>query len=187
MQHILNKRFGTLGLMVLAAGLSRLLPHPSNFTPVEAMALFGAAYFTNRWLALALPLVSLWISDLVLNNVVYAQYNDHFVWLYGGFYWVYGAFILNAVLGMFLLKKVSPLRVLFTCLLSGGLFFIITNFGVWLGSSMYPQTWSGLLMCYTVALPYLTNTLAGNVVYAAVMFGAFELAQQRLSVLKIKA
>lgn len=73
--------FVVITLIGLAA-LSRLLPHPPNFTAVGAMALFGAAYLSPRWLGFAVPFAALWMSDLIINNVVYAAYFDQFVWFY---------------------------------------------------------------------------------------------------------
>src|SRR5690554_7475691 len=75
-------RFGVLMLIVVLAAFSRLIPHPPNFTPIGAMALFGAAWFTNRFQALLLPLLALWLSDLALNNLIYAGYYEGFTWLH---------------------------------------------------------------------------------------------------------
>lgn len=76
--------------MLLLAATSRLVPHPTNFAPVGAMALFGGAYFRSRWAAYLLPVLSLWLSDLFINNVVYAAYYDDFTLLQGYMVWVYG-------------------------------------------------------------------------------------------------
>ncbi|MDD2300415.1 MAG: hypothetical protein PHU69_12360, partial [Fermentimonas sp.] len=84
--------------------MSRLLPHPPNFAPIGAMALFGAAYFSKKYWAFIIPIASMWVSDLILNNVIYGQYFDHFVWFYSGSLFTYGAFALIVVLGMFTLK-----------------------------------------------------------------------------------
>ena len=179
-------RFGVISLMILLAAFSRLIPHPPNFAPIGAMALFGAAYFSQRYLAFAIPIISMWLSDLVLNNVVYGQYFDHFVWFYQGFYWTYGAFIIIGVVGFFILKKIQLKSVVFASLLAAVLFFVISNFGVWASGTMYPKNFSGLLACYTAAIPFFKNTLMGNLVYSGVLFGAFELAQNRIPILKIQ-
>ncbi len=94
----INLRFGVLFLIVISAAFSRLLPHPPNFTPIGAMALFGAAYFSKKHIALILPIIAMFLSDLVINNVVYAQYFDGFTFFYPGFYWTYGAFIVIGLL-----------------------------------------------------------------------------------------
>ncbi len=180
-------RFIALAAVVLLAAFSRLLPHPANFAPIGAMALFGAAYFHKKPLALLVPIVSMWLSDLVLNNVVYGQYFDHFVWFYQGCYWTYGAFIFIGVVGFVLLKKVKVANLLAASLSASVLFFLVSNFGVWASTAMYPHTASGLMACYTAALPFFKNTLLGDLVYSGVLFGAFELAQYKITALRFQS
>lgn len=180
----INTRFGVLALMVLTAAFSRLLPHPPNFAPIGAMALFGAAYFSKKHLALMLPIVAMWLSDLVINNVIYAQYFDGFTFFYQGFYWTYGAFLAIGILGFLLLKIVKVQNVLLSSILAALLFFAISNFGVWQSGVMYPKTFSGLMTCYTAGVPFLKNAILGNLVYSSVLFGAFELAQYKYHSLK---
>jgi prepilin signal peptidase PulO-like enzyme (type II secretory pathway) len=183
MQTKLNLRLGVLALIVLAAAMSRLLPHPPNATAVGAMALFGGAYFSQRWQSVLVPLVAMWLSDLVLNNVVYKAYNPNFTFFTEGSILIYGSIALIAVLGWTLLKKVKMLNVIGASLLGSVAFFLISNFGVWLYSTMYPQSIAGLMTCYAAGLPFLMNTVLGDMVWCAVLFGGFELAQQRVSVL----
>ncbi|MCU0354094.1 MAG: hypothetical protein MUD08_10220 [Cytophagales bacterium] len=183
MKQLIQPRTGVLAGMVLLAALSRLLPHPDNFTPVGAMALFGGAYFANRWAAVAVPLLSMWFSDLVLNNVFYRAYNPSFAWFTPGGYWIYGSILLTVVLGWLMLRKVTVMRVAAASLSASVLFFVVTNFGVWLGGDMYPQTFEGFTACYVAALPFFRNAALGDLVYCAVMFGVFALAQRRFPVL----
>jgi hypothetical protein len=181
----INLRFGVLSIIILLAAFSRLIPHPPNFAPVSAMALFGAAYFSKKHLALLFPIVAMWLSDLVLNNVVYGRYFDGFTFFYQGFYWTYSAFIIIGMLGFFLLKKVGAFRLILASISASILFFLISNFGVWASGFMYPLTWDGLLTCYTAALPFFQNTLTGDLVYNGVLFGSFELARHKFPVLQI--
>lgn len=176
-----NLRIGILILMIVAAALSRLLPHPFNFTPIGAMALFGAAYFSDKRLAFIVPFLAMWLSDLWLNNVTYPAANG-FQWT--GNAWVYGSFALIVLLGFGLLRRVKVAAVLGTSLLASILFFLITNFSVWLGSTAYPQNMTGLLACYGAGIPFFWNTIAGDLFYCAVLFGGFEWAQNRLPVLQ---
>lgn len=97
----------TVGITL--AVLSRLIPHPSNFAPMMAMGIFGGALFMKRIWALIIPILSIWLSDFLLNNVVYGQYFDHFVWLYEGWYWQYGIYFLTPIISMLVFKKVSVL------------------------------------------------------------------------------
>ncbi len=159
-----------IGLIVLAAA-SRLLPHWPNFGPVGAMALFGAATFPRKWMAWVVPFLALYLSDLVLNNVLYSEY-------YTGFYWgfnsgVYLGFSLTVALSFGLLRgrEFSWLRLGGVILGTTLLFFLLTNFGTWLGSSFYPQSVAGLLAAYAAGLPFLLSSLAGDLFFAGVLFG----------------
>lgn len=153
------------------AAISRLLPHPYNFTPIGAMALFGAAYFKQRWMAFLIPALALWISSLLLDNLVYAAYYEGFVWFSNG--GVYLAFILVALLGMGLLKKVTMPRLLAGSLGASVLFFLVTNFMVWAGGLLYPMTLSGLMACFAAGLPFFRNAVLGDLFYVAVLFGSY--------------
>lgn len=175
----INLRFRVLSLMLLTAAFSRLLPHPPNFAPIGTMALFGAAYFSKKHIALILPILTMWLSDLVINNVIFAQYFDGFTLFYQGFYWTYGAFAVISILGFFLLKNINIKNITIASTLAALLFFLISNFGVWQSGTMYPKTIAGLAACYNAGLPFFKNTLFGNLVYSAILFGAFELAQYK--------
>ena len=173
----INLRFGLIALLILMAALSRLLPHPSNFAPIAGMGLFGAAYFSKKYFAFLIPFVAYWISDMLLNNIVYTQYYDSFQWF--GDPLVYASFALIIVLGIVLLKKVNVSRLLGAGISSSVLFFLITNFGTWLGGSTYPQTFEGLIACYVAGVPFFWNTLAGDLFYITVLFGSFELVKRQ--------
>jgi hypothetical protein len=152
-------------VIILAAALSRLLPHPVNFAPIAAMALAGGVYLDKRS-ALIIPLAVLVISDIIIgfhNTILF----------------VYGSFVLIGLMGLWLKSHKKPLPILGTALLSSIIFFVITNFGVWLtgGGWFYPKTWQGLVECYTLAIPFFRNTIAGDLVYTVVLFGVFEIAE----------
>jgi len=159
---------------ILFAALARLLPHAYNFTPLGAIALFGAAYFPKKKWALIIPILALWLSDLVLNNVVYAAYYDGFAFFTSGFLYIYGAFAMIVILGVLLLKKITFPRVIGGALGGSVIFFVISNLGVWLSSPLYPNTFEGLMMCYTAAIPFFHYTIAGNLIYSGVLFGGYE-------------
>ena len=181
----LNLRFGVITLLILLAAMSRLLPHPPNFTPIGGMALFGAACFAKRYWAFLVPIAAMWISDVILNNVVYGPYFEHFVWFYRGSLFTYGAFALIVLLGMLTLKKIRILHLIASALGASVLFFLVSNFGVWFAGVMYPKTVAGLMACYTAGLPFFQNTLAGDLVYTAILFGAFELSARRFPQLQL--
>jgi len=179
MSKQIDVRFGLIAMMIVFAAFSRLLPHPVNFTPVGGMALFGAAYFTKKYWAFIIPLVAMFLSDLVINNLVYPvlypQYYEGFTLMTQGWYWMYGSFALIAALGIFALKKVKLPVLIGTSLGASLIFFLITNFGTWASGLIYPAGLAGLGMSYAAGLPFLLNTIAGDLFYVGVMFGSFEL------------
>ena len=155
-------------LIIILAAAPRLIPHPPNFTPIIAIGLFGGAYIQNRSLAVLIPICAMFLSDLFLG-------------LHGTVYWVYGSLLLVVILGMILINKVNIKNCTAAALSGSFLFFLITNFGVWLTSSYYPKNIEGILSCYTLALPFLGNTLASSLIYSAVMFGGYELLKRSLA------
>lgn len=180
----MNKRLLVLSGLILAAAISRLIPHPYNFAPIGAMSLFGAAYFSDKKLSFILPFVAMFISDLLINNILYASYYQGFTIFTPGFLWVYGAIAAIVIAGIFILKKVSVSRILVGSLSASIIFFVISNFGVWLSDPDYPLTISGLLLCYEMAIPFFQNTIAGDLVYSGVLFGSFEFAKTKIPELK---
>jgi len=160
-------RFSTLTGMVLAAALFRILPHPPNFSPIAAIALFGGAQFADKRAAFAMPLAAMFLSDLVLGLHTLTPV-------------VYGCFALVVCLGLWLRRQRSAGRIAVAALVGSVLFFAITNFAVWAGTNMYPRTAAGLAGCYTAAIPFFGNTLAGDFTFTTVLFGGLALAECRL-------
>jgi hypothetical protein len=162
-------------VIILAAALSRLLPHPVNFTPIAAMALAGGVYLDKRS-AMIIPLAALFLSDLIIG-------------FHNTIFFVYGSFVLIGLMGLWLKSHKKPFPVLGTAALSSTIFFVITNFGVWLtgGGWFYPKTWQGLVECFTLAIPFFRNTLAGDLVYTVVLFGVFEIVEYVLQMHEKKA
>lgn len=149
----------------------------ANFSPVGAMALFGGAFFNHRWKAAVLPLGTLFLSDFILQQTVYAAYNSGI--LYSGWWWVYGAFLLMVGVGRLLLHTVTAGRLFLAVIVTILIHWIVTDFGVWLGSKLYAQNMGGYMNCLIAAIPFELRFLAGTVIYGAVLFGGFLLLQQR--------
>lgn len=179
----LSIKVGILTLIILLTAFSRIIPHMPNFSPLGAIGLFGAAHFSKKWQAFLIPIAATWLSDLFINNVIYTQYYPTFTWFYEGFYWQYGSYLLITLLGIFVLKKVTPQRVIVGALFSTAIFFLITNFACWPG---YPQTFEGLMTCYAAGIPYLKGTLLGDLFYSGVLFGSFAFAQKQFPVLNFQ-
>jgi hypothetical protein len=178
-------RTWVLVAMILLAAFSRLIPHMPNFSPLGAIGLFGAAYFNEKWKAFLIPIAATWLSDLFINNLIYAQYYPTFTWFYSGFYWQYGSYLIITLVGFFLFKKVNTPRVLFGALSSTVIFFLITNFGCWIGSTLYTQDLSGLMQSYLAGIPFIKGTFLGDLFYSGALFTTFAIAQSQLPALKL--
>lgn len=177
-------RVGIICTMIFVVTFSRFLSPIHNFSPLGAVALFGAAYFAKKWQAFLIPILAIFLSDLFINNVVLHQYYPNFTWFYEGFYWQYGSYLLITLMGIFLFKKINTSRVVAGALLSTVLFFVISNFGSWATGVMYPKTLDGLVACYIAGIPFIKGTLMGTLFYSALMFGSFSLAQTQIPALQ---
>jgi hypothetical protein len=169
------------GMIVLAA-LTRVLPHPPNFSPVEAIALFGGAYFAARHWAVLVPLLAMLASDVALALIQGGVYMDYFLGL--GFWLVYATIALTTLLGFGLRGRVTGGRVLGYSLVASVIFFLVTNFGVWAGGTMYPKTIDGLAMAYAAGIPFFQWTVLGTLSYSALLFGGFALLRRRVPALR---
>jgi hypothetical protein len=183
----MSRRFIILSLLVIVAMLTRLIPHWPNFTAVGAVAIFGGMMFKRNAWALFIPMVALFLSDLFINNIIYASFYDGWQWFTGGYYFIYGAFLLSVVLGRFATKKGNLLSMGISGGVSALLFYLITNFGAWLGNPLYPQNFQGLMASYTAGLPFLLNQAAGTLFYLGVLSLAAQLLFSKERVLWAKA
>ena len=153
------KRQLILILFVFFAALLRVLPHPPNFAPITALALFSGVYFSNRYLAIIVPILAMTLSDIVLG-------------FYSISYWVYGSFILVTVFGM--VAKSIKIKSIF---ISSLIFFFFSNLGVWILG--YPKTLEGFILCYTLAIPFLTYSLLGDLFFSLVLKKSFNYVENR--------
>jgi hypothetical protein len=160
-ENLLYRTLLAAALIVLAAAL-RIAPHPWNFTPVGAMALFAGATIKDRRLAFLFPLLALFAGDI-------------FIGFHKLIPFVYASFLINVAIGLWLRDR----RTVAT-LLGAIQFFLITNFAVWQFLGGYPHAASGLIACYIAAIPFFWNTLAGDALYATLLFGSFALAERFL-------
>jgi len=152
-------------LLIILGLVSRLLPHPANFAPIGAIALFGALYLPKKW-ALILPIMAMFVSDIFI-----------------GFYsWqimlcVYTSFALMGLIGLWVRKNKQFSTVLGGTLLGSILFFLITNTAVWAFGTMYTHNIPGLMQSYLMAIPFFKNSLLGDLFYVGLMVGGFEMVQ----------
>jgi len=171
-------------LLIFIAALARLIPHPSNVTPIAAMAMVGGAYLSRKYIVFLMPILALYLSDLILNNTALRAYypdNEGVVWFADYMLWVYGGVAAIVIIASFLLKKIKISNLIVTTILGSIAFFLISNFGVWLTGSMYTKDLSGLLSCYGMAIPFFKYSILGNFVYVFLLFGAMEFATSYFS------
>jgi hypothetical protein len=173
------------GLIVLAA-LSRLLPHPWNFAPITAIAVFGGVRCGSRRAALAFPLLALLLTDLA-QEALYRNGLAPYRGLYRGMWVTYGTTALIALMARLARGSRNPAVITGTTLAGSCVFFVVTNFAVWVGSSTYPQTAEGLATCYVAALPFFGNALLGDLFYGAILFGVWALAERFVPALRASA
>jgi hypothetical protein len=179
MNNSKTTNFIIASVLILFAAFSRLIPHPMNFAPVAAIALFAGVYMDKKY-AFILPIAAMLLSDI-------------FIGFYSGIEWVYGAFILVALIGLWLKKRVETKNgaakagyIFGTTLVSSVVFFIVTNFGVWTSGMFYEMNVKGLIECYTMAIPFFRNSLGGDLFYVAAMFGVYELVTRFAGTAKLQ-
>ena len=160
-------RFSVLIGIIFLAALSRLIPHPFNFTPITAIALFGGAHFANKKQAYLVTFGAMIVSDIFIGG-----YHSllPLIYLYFG---------LAVLVGAWLRNHKNPLMIAGATLTSSIVFFIVTNFAVWVRGSLYEHTFNGLMQCYAVAVPFFQNTVLGDAIYTAVLFGSFAFVEKR--------
>ena len=169
-QNLLYRMLLAFALILLAAAL-RIAPHPWNFTPVGAIALFSGAVLRDRRLAFFFPLLALFLGDI-------------FIGFHKLMFVVYASFLVNVAIGLWLRDRRTVARITLATLLGAVQFFIVTNFAVWQFLSGYPHTGTGLVACYIAGVPFFWNTLAGDAFYAALLLGSYAYAERMLPSLR---
>jgi hypothetical protein len=149
-----------------------MIPHPPNFAPITALALFGGTYL-NRKYAFIIPLLVMFVSDI-------------FIGFHSAMVFVYPSFVLSGLIGLWIKKHKSVNNIILGTFLSSFLFFLITNFGIWFIGDMYPHNVSGLLEEYRMGIPFYRNTLLGDFFYTSVFFVSYEIVSNYLTINKSK-
>jgi hypothetical protein len=163
-ENLLYRTLLALAIIALAAAL-RIAPHPWNFTPVGAMALFSGAIIRDRRLAFLVPLLALFAGDV-------------FIGFHKLMPIVYASFLVSVAIGFWLRDRRIVGRICAATLLGAAQFFLVTNFAVWAFGLSYPRNTAGLVACYVAGIPFFWNTLAGDAAYTALFFGSFALAER---------
>ncbi len=157
-----------IGFILLGA-VSRLIPHPFNFTPIAAMGLFAGTYINNKKLAMLIPISAMFLSDILLQLINGSGFHDQM-------FWVYGSIALITSLGFLLRGREQRQTIMVASLIGSILFFLITNFGTW-AAGYYPYTVAGLTDCFILAIPFFKGTLMGDLFFNLVLFGGFALVR----------
>jgi hypothetical protein len=178
----LNIRNSVLILMIVAAAATRMfninnIVTWANFTPVGAVALFGGTYFTDKWKAYLVPLLTLLISDLLID---YFKYNH--LGLYSGAWLIYLSFAIMVFIGTYI-KKVNPVNIILASVGAVGIHWLLTDIEPWISNPAYSTGLLGYMQSLNAALPFEVKMLAGHLFYCAILFGGFELAKRKYTVL----
>jgi len=168
---MLKPRFISLVFMIFAAAFGRLVPHPWNFSPLGAIALFGGAYFADKRLAVFVPLLAVFLSDVVLG-------------FYPAFLFVYLGYVFVTFVGMRMIEIKSPLRIVSASLCGSVVFFLWTNFISWGFGPLYAKDFGGLIRSYIAGIPFFQHTLCGDFLFTVILFGTFTVIEKRFPSLK---
>ncbi len=175
-----------VSLIVLIVSFLRIIPHIHNFSPIIALAIFGAFHYKYKSLSYGVPLLALWVSDILINNFIY-NLSGNFELFYDGFYWQYLSYIIIIFISInFRNKKISGINIIYLTFLTSIIFFIITNFGFWLNSNLYSNNFNGLIQCYLAAIPFFKGTLYGAFFYTPIIFGLYYFLQKKLAILRTR-
>ena len=156
---------------ILILSFSRVIPHPSNFTPILAVGVFSGFYFRNFLLAVLIIILSMFLGDLYLG-------------FHDTMFFTYISLVIAVALGLFI-KRLKFTEILFSGLASSVCFFAITNFGAWLTLAMYEKNFAGLLQSYAMAIPFFHNTLISTFLYLIVLKLIFDLAIKKASKISV--
>lgn len=170
---------------MLAVAMTRLMPHPFNFTPVVAIALYGGARGKNTAFSFLLPILVMVFSDILVMQFLYPERGNPLEYfLTRDVLGVYLSFAVVVCIGLLLKRNIKVPTVIVASLASSFLFYAISNFFSWYGNAFYPQTFAGLAACYTAGIPFYNNDpmgsfflnqFVGDLFYSGVLFGVHAL------------
>ena len=166
-------------ILMAVGAFARLIPHIPNFTPLEGLTIFGAAYLGRNYIAIILPLLLIYISDFIINNTTAREYftnNEGIVWFSNYMIFNIISLILIVLISRKLLKTVNFKSILFSALAASIIFFLISNFGALFSpTSPYSKDVSGLLASYMAGIPFFRTSLLSNLFFTAIIFGSYNI------------
>jgi len=144
-------------IMMTLLIISRMISDIPNFTATIALIMFTSYLIRDKFLSVLVILVSQIISDLYIG-------------IYSSMFFVYGAYVFIALLSPIIMNKLSFKSVLISSLVTPTIFYIVSNFGVWITGSTYPLSLDGLIMCYVAGIPFFDETLLSTVVFSVTIY-----------------
>lgn len=173
-----NRNQFSLILTIVTLGIaSRFLPHPPNVTAVAAASLLAGSLLNSRILALLLPLGLYFFTDFVINNTLSRSFfpnQDGLVFWSGYMTWLYIGLAATAFIGFTMLKKRNNKKIAGAAVIATLVFWLLSNFGILIQAGGYPETFAGALACYGAAIPFLINSLIGNLIFSFLLFGIYD-------------
>ena len=147
-----KKQIFPVGIILILA-LSRLVPHPWNFTPVIAVAIMSSYFFRNVNFSYAIMLFSMLLADF-------------FIGFYSHMLFVYISLFLIVLIFFKISKKMNYKNLFIFSFFGSVIFFLISNFGVWLVGNLYERNINGLIECYFMAIPFFKNTIISTLIFS---------------------
>ncbi len=139
--------------IILILTLSRLIPHPPNFTPIIAVAIMSSYFFKNIYLSCATLLISMLLADA-------------FIGFYGNMLFVYLSLLIIVFIFYKISEKINFKNLFIFGFIGSLIFFIISNFGVWVLGGLYEKNLNGLVECYVLAIPFFGNTFLSTLIFS---------------------
>ena len=143
--------------LILILAFARLIPHPPNFTPIIAVAIMSSYFFRNILLSCTVIIISMLLADI-------------FIGFYKNIFFVYLSLLLITYIFSHINRKIKLKNLFIFGLLGSIIFFILSNFGVWILSEMYEKNLNGLINCYLLAVPFFINTLLSTIIFSYTAF-----------------
>lgn len=171
-----KKSIITASIFIIFGVISRfLLVNQPNVSGIETLALFGGSYFLLKRFAFIIPLGAYILSDFIINNTIYsAYYSEGLVFFQSYMIGTIVALILIVIFGKLFLKNVTTKNTALGVIGATTIFWLVSNFGDWLGGITYPKTAAGLISCYIAAIPFYAYSLIGNAAFGIILFGGYE-------------
>lgn len=187
----MKEKKGLVWAIIIAGILLRLVPHVPNFAPITATALFAGAHLQKRY-SFIIPLVAMVVSDYLLLYVHpfspqlfnFSTFYSPLALLHTTTVFVWGSFMVSAMIGWWLQKRQQAGYIAAASIAASIQFFLITNLGVWLTTTMYAPNLAGLAQSYIMGLPFFRWTVIGDLFYTAAFFGVYHLATRPKGTLK---